>query len=359
MKKYTPLLALLALLSCGIAWYQWTSSGSLATTLQKTTKERDALRQRVADLERRERKLADEVAMLRDAPAPPPAASPSPMGGGRTMTFRSGGPGGSMPGPMVALESPDMRRLMAVGQKGQLDTRYAALFKALGLPSSQLEKLKQLLIDKQNVALDVMAAARSQGLTGPDSRGQIQTLMQQANAEMDGNLKGLLGDSGYQQYQQFERTQAQRGVVDQLATRLSYTDSPLAPQQAEQLIQLLASTAPTTSAAGDPGSAGPTRTMMFSASVGGPAGAIGAGPNPGTVINIMAGNNGSQITPEAVTQAQNLLNPTQLAALQQLQAEQQAQQQMSQLMRQSIESQGVHFSGPDSGPPPPPPTSGG
>lgn len=359
MKKFAPLLALLALLSGGIAWYQWTSSGTLATSLQEATKERDTLRQRVADLERRERKLTDEIALLRDAPPPPPPSVLGPMtSGGRTMTFRSGG---AMPGPMGALESPEMRRLMAVGQKGQLDTRYAALFRTLGLPAPQLEKLKQLLIDKQNVALDVMAAARSQGLTGPDSRGQIQTLMQQANSEMDSSIKGLLGDSGYQQYQQFERTQAQRGVVDQLASRLSYSDSPLTPQQAEQLVQLLASTAPAAPTGGGPGGSVTlsANTMMFSASVSGPAGASGSGPNPGTMISIMGGNNGAQITPEAVAQAQNLLTPTQLAALQQLQSEQQAQQQMSQLMRQSIESQGVHFSGPDSGPPPPPPVSGG
>ena len=85
MKKLASLLVLLACLCGGVAWYQWMSAGTLATTLQDTTKERDALRQRVADLERHERKLADEVATLRDAAPAQPASAPSSTGA-RTST---------------------------------------------------------------------------------------------------------------------------------------------------------------------------------------------------------------------------------------------------------------------------------
>ncbi len=359
MRKFAFLLAVLVLFLGGLAWRQWTSATGLATALNQTTLERDTLKQRVAALEKRERALQDETAVLREQQSSAPVSQP--MGGGRTMTFRSNGGGGGAGGPMMALESPEMRKLMAVGQRGQLDTHYAALFKTLGLSPEQLEKFKQLLVDKQNTALDVMAAARSQGLVGPDSRSQVQSLMQQANKEMDDGIKDLIGDSAYQQYQQFDRTQTQRAIVDQLASRLSYTDAPLTPQQTEQMVQLLAETAPPAPPTGPGGNA-----VVYSSAIrvtsgsGGPGGAVAAATPFFTTI---AGGPTAQITSDTVNRAQSVLSPTQVGALQEIQAEQQAQQQMGQLMRQSIETQGgaVHFQGAtiDGGPPPPPPSPGG
>jgi hypothetical protein len=351
MRNFAFLLAVLALLLGGIAWYQWNAAGTLAAALDRTTAERDSLGRRVADLEKREKSLTQEAAALREQASA--TSAPAPTAGGRTMTYRVGNAGGSA-GPMGALDSPEMRRLMAVGQRGQLDARYAPLFKSLGLPPQQLDRFKQLLVDKQNSAMDVMAAARSQGIT-PDSRGQLQSLMQQANRELDDGIKNLLGDSAYQQYQQFDRTQTQRAIVDQLATRLSYTDTPLTPQQSEQMVQLLADTAPPAPSAGAQNVVTYGAARIATTSVGaGPAG----GPLPVTVFNSMAGGPGASITDEAVNRAQSVLSPTQVGALQQLQAEQQAQQQMGQLMRQSLDAQGgvIHFSSStDSSPAPPPP----
>ena len=333
-KSLVPLLAVLVLLLGGLSYYEWAAAGTAAGALSAATKDRDALRRRIADLEKRAQTLQDEASDLREQARAVRAAPPA-SAGPRQMSFRTGGPGG-MPGPMLALESPEMRRLMAVGQRGQLDSRYAALFKSLGLPPAQLDKFKQLLFDKQNAALDVMAAARSQGLMGPDSHGQIQSLVQQANREVDDSIKGLLGDAAFQQFQQFDRTQPQRAIVDQLASRLSYTAAPLSAQQSEQLVQLLADTAPAGSSAGGDNAAfnSGVRVATF-VGPGGPGGATGT-----AILNVVGGGANATITPEAVTRAQGILNPPQLEALQQIQAEQQAQQQMGQLMHQSIESQG-------------------
>ena len=356
MRKFAFLLAVLALLLGGTAWYQWNAAGTLAAALNKTTAERDTLSHRVADLEKHEKSLAQEAAALREQA--PPASAPVPTAGGRTMTYRVGGAGGTA-GPMAALESPEMRRLMAVGQRSQLDARYAPLFKSLGLPPQQLDKFKQLLVDKQNSALDVMAAARSQGIT-PDNRGQLQSLMQQANREVDDGIKDLLGDTAYQQFQQFDRTQTQRAIVDQLASRLSYTDAPLTPQQSEQMVQLLSETTPPAPTAGPGGD-----TMMFSIAI--RVTSVNGGTDVATAVAppfFSATVRGpiTSITNDTVNRAQSVLNPTQVGALQQLQAEQQAQQQMGQLMRQSMDAQGGGFhlsSSVDTSGAPPPPAPGG
>jgi len=330
-KPLIPLLAVLALVLGGLSYYEWAAAGSAAGALSAATKDRDALRRRVADLEKREQTLQDEAAELREQAQTARTAAASP----RQMSFRTGGPGG-MSGPMLALESPEMRRLMAVEQKGRLDARYAALFKSLGLPPQQLEKFKQLLVDKQSAAMDVMAAARSQGLMGPDSRGQVQSLVQDANREVDDSIKSLLGDSAYQQFQQFDRTQPQRAIVDQLASRLSYTSSPLTAQQSEQLVQVLADTAPAPAS----GPSGDNLAFGAGVRVATFVGGAGGGPPGAAILNVVASGSTPSITPDAVARAQTVLDSTQLEALQQIQAEQQAQQQMGQLMRQSMESQG-------------------
>ena len=222
---------------------------------------------------------------------------------------------------MQALESPEMRSLMALDQKGRLDSRYAALFKALKLPPAQLDKLKQLLVDKQSAPMDVFAEARAQGLTGPENAAQIRALLQATNQEIDENVRATLGDAAFEQYQQYERTLPQRNVVDQLANRLSYSDDPLSAQQTEQLVALLAASSPPNTAGG------PTtvNTVRFAA-VGSTAGA-----SP-----MMIGGPSTPITSEAVNNASSLLSAAQLEALRQIQAEQQAQQQMSRTLQQSF-----------------------
>lgn len=221
---------------------------------------------------------------------------------------------------MQALESPEMRRLMAVEQKGRLDNRYAALFKSLKLPPERLDKLKQLLVDKQSAPMDVFAEARAQGMVGPESRAQIQELLQSTNQEIDDSIHTALGDAAYSQYQRYEQTQSQRGLVDQLSSRLSYTDAPLSASQAEQLVALLAANSSSTT--GD----GATATFAFA--VGGPGG--------GPPMMMGGPGGGATITNEAIAAAQTTLSSAQVEALRQLQAEQQAQQQMAQTMRQNF-----------------------
>ncbi len=351
-KPQSALLALVAVFFGGVCYYQWSSASIIATALDETTKDRDALRHRVAELEKRVQAAQDETAAVR-AEAPPIQRATSIRNG--TVTSSKIGTADSLPGPMQAMESPEMRRLMAVEQKGRLDARYAPLFKSLGLAPSQLDRLKQLLVDKQNAAMDVMAAARAQGLTGPDSRSQIQALTQQTNSELDASIRNLLGDSAYQQFQQFDRTQQQRAIVDQLASRLSYTDSPLSSAQADQMVQLLAVNSPAPSAGNTGDIATGSASVRYGTVVrssGGPAAAT-------TIVNVLGGGSGAPITSDALSQAQSVLTPTQLNALQQLQAEQQAQQQMGQIMRQSLGDQGIRISTPSAGSGPPSPAPGG
>ena len=121
------------------------------------------------------------------------------------------------------INSPEMQQFMALQQKAGLDGGYAALFKKLNLSPADLEKFKNLLVEKQSSLLDVMMAARGQGLIGRENRDEIRQLMQNAQTEIDGSIRATLGEAAYVQYKNYEATLPQRGVVGQLEKRLSYS----------------------------------------------------------------------------------------------------------------------------------------
>jgi hypothetical protein len=219
---------------------------------------------------------------------------------------------GQRPGEMFKrynqlMENPEAQRLLAIQQKAALDSRYSALFQSLHLSPAQLEQFKSLLVEKQNAVIDVLAAARAQGMTGPENRATLTQMIQSSQAEVDQTIRTTMGDAVFAQYQGYEQTLPQRNTVGLLNARLSYTDQPLTPQQSDQLVQILAQTSPA------------------------PANRSNNTPvnRPGGIFNLAS----VPITDAAVAQSQTVLSPSQVQAMQQLQQEQQAQQQLRQLLR--------------------------
>jgi len=331
MKKAAPLLivALLAALAY-LALRESGAARAARTARDAAVQERDALRTRVTALEKRAESLAAENSALQ-ARTDSSSASPPPPPGARVFTRAV--PGGRMPGPMAMFDSPEARQLMAVEQKGRLDARYAGLFQALRLSPDKLDRLKQLLVDKQSTAMDVIAAAHQQNLLGSGIGTDVRNLVQQETGTIDQSIHELLGDTAFDEYLDYERTRVERSLVDRLASRLSYSESPLSAAQAESLVDLLSaqrSTQPPAEPSGQPG-------MRMAVSVGG-----------GDTMVAFAGSGALDSIPindSTINNAQSVLNGAQLAALLQLQAEQQAQVRMGELIRQNL-------------PPPPPPEGG-
>lgn len=206
-------------------------------------------------------------------------------------------------------KNPEFTKLRTEQEKAALDGHYSALFKELNLSPAELDKFKDLLVQKQQSLIDVISAARDQGLTGPGSRAAIQQLVQQANAEVEANIQQTLGPDQYAQYQTFQQTTPERNLVNQLSQSLSYTNSPLQDYQNQQLVQILANNAP---------------------------------PSAGnqTSLRSMLGNGGNvPVTDQVISQAQAVLTPDQVAALQAIQQQQQAQQKMQQLVRAARNAQ--------------------
>lgn len=316
----TYLIALLALSTAVLGWLAYQQHLELVALRASglSNEERLTWQKRVWDLERAKTQAASPEEGLAKGDSETAAtqrneADPRDRG-------RRGPPG--MEAMMSVMNSPDFMKLVSTQQRGLIENRFAALFRKLSLTPAEREKLKALIAEKQNVMMDVMAAAREQGIGGRESRDQIRSMVETAQGEVDASIKSVLGDQRYAEYSAYESSLSQRTTVNQLAERLSYTQTPLSTQQTEQLITLLAAegTPAPAPGAGGPGGRGGMDLLMSSG---------GAFVPP------------AQVSSTALQQAQGILSQPQLEVLQQIQSEQQAQDQMNRLIRDTMRRGGT------------------
>jgi len=218
----------------------------------------------------------------------------------------------------LAQSDPEYHRLRNIQQKSQLDGQYAMLFKKLNLQGTQLEKFKELLVDKKNIVKDVTYSAEASGATLLNNPGTVIQALNTARSEVDSEIKQMLGDSGYAHYQRYIATGPERAVTTQLTQALSYTKSPLSDEQAEKLIDIIASHAE------------PPKTPQ-------PAVLAANGSKPGhsffdgaTSENELISSR--EITPGALAAASAILSAPQMEALRRIHEAQTANYQMSALI---------------------------
>ncbi len=376
-------LLLLAATTIGGALLAWKQYGELidlrAAAMNKD--ERADLQKRVWDLEKLNRALQDQLAANRDpnAGAVRLAAGEEVRADGETRDRGPGrggrgdprGRGDAMLQQATAIRElmnkPEVQAMLNLQQKAAVEARYAALFKNLNLPPEQIEKLKTLLAERSTTVQDVMAAAAEQGVNPRDNPAALRKMIADAQNEINKGIKATIGDAGFAQLTSYEQTLPQRNLVNDLQQRLSYTNTPLTTAQAEQLVNILASTAPQRSPAN--AASGPTPAMPppGARGPGGPGGPppgggfldLRGGDLGGIIAGVMGGGPGlpggdgrgpaATVTPAALAQAQGVLAPPQLAALQQIQQQQQTQQQLRQLVNDTLSAN--QPAGAKSGPP--------
>jgi hypothetical protein len=298
------LIAFLLLLTVATGIFAWQQYQRTHTTIVANASDNDELlkklsaaQRHIADLEAR---LAALQAAAPSADSPPPSESTEAANAERRQADRPG-PENNRRAEMAALlNDPEVMKLMAAQQKGQLDGRYASLFKQLNLSPAQLDTLKNLLLEKQNAQRDVMMAARDSGMNPRENRDELRKLVEQSNAETDAEILSVLGQEKFNQYKTYETTGTQRALVEQIGRSLSYSSTPLTDAQSQALVQIFAQNAAPKTSDG-------TSAERFI--------------------------RGVSITDEMVAQAQRVLGPDQVKVLQEQQASQKAAAKLQELMR--------------------------
>jgi len=186
--------------------------------------------------------------------------------------------------------NPEYSRLYLQKYRASLGLKYGALYKALQLTPDQISKFEAALADGEQGIIDIWAAAGSQGLTisgNSSSATSVARLTSDPMNSVQENLKSLLGESGYAAYQQFNRTQPASELVTSLAGAVYYSDTPLSSQQGTALAQIITNNTTT------------IKTPM-------------ADDGGGPVFSLSTSTDWNGVN----SQAQAILTPTQLSALQ-------------------------------------------
>ena len=115
---------------------------------------------------------------------------------------------------------------------------YGPFCRAAGLTPDQIKKFEGAVVAHGLRASDVLDVAKEQGLPGRDQA--VQSFWKPENAQFIEDEKDALGSSAYQQFQQYERTEVVKSVADAVAGMVFDSGEPLSSQQAAALTQILA-----------------------------------------------------------------------------------------------------------------------
>lgn len=330
-------LALTTLGGAALAWRQYEELVELRAAAMDTN-ERSDLTKKIADLEKANKELRDQLAAAQgdrdDAGDTAAAPDQAEAGAARNGNGRFEARRAQFAAIRELMGKPEVQAMMNAERKAVLDSRYAALFQKLNLSPEQANKLADLLAQRQQARGDVFQAARDQGINPRTDPQGFQKLVADAEAPINDSIKSLIGDSGVDQLNNYEQTIPQRNIVNLLQQKLSYSDAPLSSSQADQLVQILATNAPQrTTGTTDANVGGRGPGGDFGRMGGMIGGGFAGGQGGDTSMMSLVGRNAPTITNDAVNQAQTVLTPAQVSALQQLQQQQKTAQQLQQLIR--------------------------
>ncbi|HEU0008265.1 MAG TPA: hypothetical protein VFT34_00455 [Verrucomicrobiae bacterium] len=134
------------------------------------------------------------------------------------------------------MNDPAMKEMVRSQQKSMMKTMYGSLFKELNLPAEQQKKLTELLLDAQ------MSGVESTGdlFKGEDAArtNAVNTLAEKQKATQ-AQIKALLGDEKYTQYEDYQKTLAERMVLNQFQQESAGTQTELRDDQMQRLVDLI------------------------------------------------------------------------------------------------------------------------
>lgn len=142
---------------------------------------------------------------------------------------------GEMLGKMM--KDPAMREMMREQQKAVINMMYAGLFKDLKLAPEEKDRLKELLTDSQ-----MRNVENAQSLFGDQKDGAAGDATQafaDAKKQSDTEIKALLGDERFAQFEDYQKNMGERMQLDQFKNQLAADQQPLREEQSAQLLQIM------------------------------------------------------------------------------------------------------------------------
>jgi hypothetical protein len=143
----------------------------------------------------------------------------------------------------IVANDPKVHALYLKSYRARLFLVYNSFYKSLGLTEAQIDKFEDAKAKNHEGRVDLAVAANSQGVASSDSA--IAALQLQEDEQARTAEIGILGQDGYQQLQQFNRTQALGSLMEDMSSALAYGPAPITAAQAAQLQSILANASAT------------------------------------------------------------------------------------------------------------------
>ena len=156
---------------------------------------------------------------------------------GQNQAAAAGGQGKENPAGGMAkmlgnmMKDPEMRKAMAQQPRMGLDMIYGSLMKQLKLSPEQEEKFKDMLIAQQ---MDNMSQAGAMFEGDATQRAKVAQELAAKRAEKDEEIKQLLGDEKFEQYQNYNQTLGERMMLEQFGR-----SAEISQQQSDQLMAIM------------------------------------------------------------------------------------------------------------------------
>jgi hypothetical protein len=187
----------LALAGGGLAWWEHARIASLE---QQLADSQTALAEAKT---RASRALNPDRAAAPAAPLPQPEeppAAPDPADARQRGTAMLG----------AILNNPQMQQLAEGMTRTLVTSAYAGLIQQLNLSPEQGAAFNELVAQRALIGQEVLRNATSQGLDLAANADQLRQQVSQGQAQVDQQIHGVLGDGGFQQYQDYNRTLPQQ-----------------------------------------------------------------------------------------------------------------------------------------------------
>ena len=134
------------------------------------------------------------------------------------------------------MKDPAMKEMLQNQQRAVAKKMYGPMFKELNLPPDQQKQLSDLLLDSQMNTMD--DAVNLFSGDGTLKTNAINALTEKQKATTD-QIKALLGDEKYAQYQDYRKSMGDRTMLNQFQDEFAGSDTTLTDDQYKQLIQLM------------------------------------------------------------------------------------------------------------------------
>ena len=133
---------------------------------------------------------------------------------------------------------PEAEAFFLSSRRAGLAAKYGPLIRALKLTPEAAARFQDAFIRKEEDQMDSAALLRMPG--GETNGKALMEFQAKSQADYEASQRALLGEAGFRQLQNYERTSTTRDMVSAIAGVAAVERAPFTPQQADALVQAIA-----------------------------------------------------------------------------------------------------------------------